>query len=178
DVADARPGACPARCHRVTAHPAAELGRLAPRPLPVARRLLPHRQQSSAVHAVTRRLHRHRLSPGRLGESRQDACGDGRHLHGWDAVTGRPIPVPEHLPIRYREGLSCSRDGRWMATAVVSELVRHHDTSLQVWDLQTLQLHKLAAPHPGMVTTVALSPDGNLIVTGCEDGKARLSAPA
>jgi WD40 repeat protein len=91
----------------------------------------------------------------------------------WDTVTGLAIPVPGHLPLQ-DEVLSCSADGRWAAAAFTPATVKRHGKSILVLDLEHNRLTELEAPHPAGITTLALSPDGSLILTGCADGKARL----
>jgi WD40 repeat protein/serine/threonine protein kinase len=112
-----------------------------------------------------------RVQWGRAGKVLVATSRDS--LRCWDAVTGQAIGVPEHLPLN-GQILSCSTDGRWAATAVKPDVARRHGVSIMVWDLQTDRLAKLAAPHPADITTLELSPDGSLILTGCADGKARL----
>jgi WD40 repeat protein len=46
-------------------------------------------------------------------------------------------------------------------------------TCCRVWDLETGRLKKTLKGHTNLVTSVAISPDGGTLVSGCEDGSVR-----
>jgi predicted Zn-dependent protease len=81
----------------------------------------------------------------------------------WDVATGRPIgaAMPHAGAV---DRVSFSLDGKTLLTA--------NQQHLQLWDAATGQPRCEPLPRPGRWTT--FSPDGRLIVTGAENGTARL----
>ncbi|TWU08505.1 serine/threonine-protein kinase [Stieleria varia] len=78
------------------------------------------------------------------------------------------VPVIKGGPCR---AIDISADSRWMATGVNGENV------VRVWDLATGQPAGPAIPHSGDhfgITSLAFSPDGRQLLSGHEDGMARL----
>jgi WD40 repeat protein len=96
-------------------------------------------------------------------------CADGS-LRLWDTATGDSLGPPLRQPVPiWAVGFHSAKGlaGRPLAVG------RLDDRTLQVLDATTGQrLGSLV--HPDVVRAVAFSPDGTVILTGCEDRKARL----
>ncbi len=91
-----------------------------------------------------------------------------RGIGVWDVET-RSLKFPAvHLDQPPLAGISISPDGKHLATAGGPSAV------VTILDLATGVVQKQQFPHPSFVHSVEFSPDGNLIVTGCRDGHARV----
>lgn len=91
-----------------------------------------------------------------------------------DSETGE-LRYPLIRPLMNRDGLcrtlAVSSDSRWLATGVNGQ------NAVQVWDLATGEAASERLPHPGDsygIFAVAFSPDGQWILSGNKDGRARL----
>jgi WD40 repeat protein len=92
----------------------------------------------------------------------------------WDAATRKPLtePLPQANEV---SSVSFSPDGsRFLAAC---------DDEIRLWHMTQSQPTSLVLPHPGPAKrldriqprrSAIFSPDGKLVVTGCEDGTARL----
>jgi WD40 repeat protein len=87
------------------------------------------------------------------------------HLCEWDGRQLREVgqPMGGFGPV---SRVACAPDGRTVAGVV--------GTLVPFWDLQTGQKTGLEIRHAKKVTGVAFSPDGQLVLTGNQDGIARL----
>ena len=96
----------------------------------------------------------------------------------WDGAAGRPRGEPFTMPSDgYVMGVSLSDDGRYLATG--NNVADQGGTtySVPVWDVATRELRWLSDPedgHTGPITSVALSNDGTLLVSGGMDKKLKV----
>jgi WD40 repeat protein/tetratricopeptide (TPR) repeat protein len=79
----------------------------------------------------------------------------------WDSKTHQPIgdPLPQADDV---EQIAFAPDGKWLITAGL-------DGTARIWDTATRQLIR-SLSHNGLVWSVAVSPDGTMIVTAGEGG--------
>ena len=95
----------------------------------------------------------------------------------WDAGHRRGRPVLRHRgPVK---AAAFSPDGRFLATGsavATSEAEGRRGTpgEARLWRVGNGQLLHPPLPHPGPVWSVAFSPTGQTLLTGCEDAHARL----
>jgi WD40 repeat protein len=101
------------------------------------------------------------------------SVGKDRHIHTWDAETGREIGKPFTV-----EDLA---DGEWIGRVAFSP--RDSQTMLsgdnaghaRFWDLKGRRPGAGILDHPSthMIWGIAFTPDGRKVVTACDDGLAR-----
>jgi WD40 repeat protein len=100
----------------------------------------------------------------------------GKHVAtaGWDGTVQLwKVPTGE------RDGDPLDHKGRIMSTAFMpgkdsrTILTGGADRLVHFWDWETGQKGDKTLPHPNEVTCVRISPDGDLILTGCSDGSAQ-----
>lgn len=127
-------------------------------------------QQQFTASPLTQHFSRALYTPD--GSSLIVLTGD-RQVVVREAVSGieryPPInPVVNDGPCR---AVAVSSDSRWLATGVNGRNV------VRVWDLQTGRAASEPLPHPGDfhgIFAVAFSPDGQQLLSGNKDGRARL----
>jgi WD40 repeat protein len=97
----------------------------------------------------------------------------------WDVATGRPRGPALRQGGRVK-AVAFSRDGELIATAGVAEeadpqsrVRRTPDGEVRLWHAATGRPLGAPLPHPAPVWSVAFSPGGRTLLTGCEDGGAR-----
>jgi WD40 repeat protein len=93
-------------------------------------------------------------------------CNDTVTL--WDVATGRLV-LPPITSQSYVDSLAFRADGQ--VFAVGNSRVPF---SVQHWDVAAGQPIGPTLRHPGYIAALAFSPDGMFLLTGCQDGKARL----
>jgi hypothetical protein len=99
---------------------------------------------------------------------------DGRHfatasegglIQMWDRATGKPERVCQHVPTAWE--VAFNRDGSHLAST-------GSDRTAMISDVAT-RATLLTFPHPaGSTSGLAFSPDGDYLVTGCNDGVVRV----
>ena len=109
-----------------------------------------------------------RLDPAQ----RKAAAGEARM---WNVQTGMPLgpPMVHRGPLR---GGAFSADGRVAVAGgfvVTGEAQDHWPGEARVWDTATGEWIGPALEHPEVVTSVAISPNGRIVATGCRDGYVR-----
>src|SRR5205823_3088759 len=99
----------------------------------------------------------------------------------WDTTSGEPrgLPMPHQGAVRT---VAFSPEGDLLATGTMhlepdyeSKRILPVGGEARVWDRDGKMVGK-PLPHPSPVWSVALSPGGRLLLTGCEDGHARFFA--
>lgn len=91
-----------------------------------------------------------------------------RGLGVWD-VAGGQLKFPRvHVDDAPLAAVSLSPDGRHLAMAGGQSM------DVTILNLESGELDKEAISHPSFVHSVQFSPDGNLLLSGCRDGHARL----
>ena len=93
----------------------------------------------------------------------------GTLVHG--AVDGRMdvVAVEKTFPADAQcQEIVCSSDGRWLALAL--------GRTIQLWDGQTLKLHRKLEGHEDYVRCLAFSRDGTLLASGGSDRTVRIWA--
>jgi WD40 repeat protein/serine/threonine protein kinase/tetratricopeptide (TPR) repeat protein len=106
------------------------------------------------------------------GKQLATVCADGT-LRLWDVAAGMLVGTPMNHDQHATWCLAVSPDGKTVATG--SRLERESDPSaVYLWDLATGQRKGPALAHKGSVFSVAFSPDGQQLVTGCADAMARV----
>jgi WD40 repeat protein len=116
------------------------------------------------------------------GDSSRVATGGGEVAQVWDAATGERVGAGMAHVGRVT-ALVFSPDGRALATGNVVEILApltrdklgNSGGQARVWDAASGEPLTLPLPHPvGKVGVVAFSPTGCFLLTGCQDGHARL----
>jgi WD40 repeat protein len=102
----------------------------------------------------------------------------------WDAATGQR----RGPPLRHRgqvRAVAFTADGRILATGgVINEVdsetgvPRSPGGEVRLWQAATGRPLGASLPHPAPVWSMAFSPGGRTLLTGCEDGNARFFAVA
>ncbi len=126
-----------------------------------------HRTQLEAGHVVAGAF-----SP----DGRRVATGKGSTVSLFDQATGKQLwTVPMARPVT---ALVWSRDSRLLAAGSGSGTQDNWGKagpgSVQVIDVETGRVRGEAREHPHTVRCLAFSPDGKHLLTGCQDGHARL----
>ena len=96
------------------------------------------------------------------------ASGSGLEITLWDVATGRPLRTAIAEPGQFN-AVSFSPNGKTIATGDSLDKVR-------LWDADTLTEIQVFTGHSAWVPTVAFSPDGNRLLSGCgsRDGTIRI----
>jgi Tol biopolymer transport system component len=88
----------------------------------------------------------------------------------WDATIGQPLRTIDNLwPI---VSIAISPDGRMIAAAGGTGV--GGENSIKLWDIASGQLVRSLTGHSTFVNSVAFSPDGRTLVSGCVDGTIKL----
>jgi WD40 repeat protein/tRNA A-37 threonylcarbamoyl transferase component Bud32 len=87
---------------------------------------------------------------------------DGAPLGDRLGIPGHPPQSPRFHPDARGGGASFSPDGRLLAAAAAPK-------NVGLWDTATGILKRVLLPHPAEITWVMFSPDGTILLTGCED---------
>jgi len=96
------------------------------------------------------------------GHGRVATASRDNTIRLWQAKSGqemRAIPIP---PLVTR--LACSPGGRVLAT------LHSNDPTIHLWDAEAGRSLGLLAGHGETVTALAISPDGNVLYSGAQDG--------
>lgn len=108
-------------------------------------------------------------------------CIDG-NAYLWDVTTGQRLP-PLLRHTRRIQAAAFSPDGEMIATAATVEefdpRLRRRNVvggEVQLWHTATGRPLADPLPHPRPVRSLAFSPGGRILVTGCEDAHARFFA--
>jgi WD40 repeat protein len=109
-------------------------------------------------------------------DGRRVAVAQGKAVTIYDTSSGKTL-----LLVRVNSGfttLAWSRDGRLLAVgggkAAHDDWRRVGPGTARVLDTDTGRFRCAPLAHPHTVRSLALSPDGNVLLTGCQDGNARL----
>src|SRR5262249_8981119 len=94
----------------------------------------------------------------------------------WDMATGKP--VRQHDTENEIDAVAFSPDGRTvLSTSSVTRkagLRIHRKSTVRFWDASPWEPIGASLDPPAAVRAAAFSPDGRTVVTGCDDGAARL----
>src|SRR5262249_42548559 len=90
-------------------------------------------------------------------------------IHLWETATGKPI----NMDLQWENdqsrpairGLAFSPDSKMLVAAV--------GPTVRLWEVATGKSLLPPLIHPAEVRAVAVSPDGEMLLTGCADGSAR-----
>jgi WD40 repeat protein len=104
---------------------------------------------------------------------------DGKHfvyaetntVHLMDLKTGKDVRTFEGVG-KYTIVVACSPDGKYVAATVRAD--DHGDDWVECWEASTGKSVRVFKGHTRHITSLAFSPDGNHILSGGEDGTARL----
>ena len=107
---------------------------------------------------------------GKILATTGGVASDGAGVRFWEAATGEPCGTPITGDLECR-ALAWSPDGRTVATCDGTEYTRE-PRPVRCWDAAGRA--GLTFPHPRAVAALAFSPDGRTLLTGCDDGAARL----
>jgi WD40 repeat protein len=90
------------------------------------------------------------------------AGGEENTVKIWDVQTRQEQTLRGHSGDVWGAAFSPDREGRWIASA-------GEDSTVKVWDSHTGTLLRSFRGHTGLVTSLAFSPDGRLLVSGSKD---------
>ena len=103
-------------------------------------------------------------APATAGNKSERGPTNETIVYIWDVVAGKPLPALA----RYADSVvrvAFHGNGRLIALA--------GDNAVRVWEIDTGKL-RIVLQHRGAVESVAFSPDGNTIASGCCDGTVSL----
>lgn len=99
--------------------------------------------------------------------------GDDGTVRIWDTQTGEQVG-PTLKPGGVLNMVVYSPNGRWIAAAVQAGAEAGSPSSVRVWESANLAAPPCELPHPHAVRGMTFSADSKLLLTGGEDGIARL----
>jgi WD40 repeat protein len=117
--------------------------------LKLARQLTGHTNRINGIAFIT-------------GTNKAMSGGFDKTLRLWDLIAGRELKTLD-APSEDVHSLTVSADGRWGASC-------GRPNTILVWDLKSEKIHRQLTTGKGVVEVVALSPKGDILVSGDGDG--------